>query len=302
MGVSAWYFLQLHRCAKSLLAMLVGALAMHSIAALSLPLTSNDVFSNLAYGHLSALGFNPYASTPRVLDNSDAFVELIAARWRDTPIVYGPIVTAFCGAVGRVHNLLGALFVWKVAMLAFSLVTIAVVYRICRDHFAPQDAAKRFVLFAMAPVAAWELSGQAHNDAILVLLMACFLWAALKGYEWLAVMFTSIAVYAKFVAAAILCLYLATVFRRNRIRALVMAVLVAALGVALMLPYWEGPATLRGPLLTLGGESSRTSRSLSDLASFCTSPFGAGAQKEMSIEFFGSAASVALPSWEFAPS
>src|ERR1700690_3725744 len=166
MGVSAWYFLLLHRRAKSLSALSLGAVAVHPAAALSLPLTSNDVFSNLAYGHLAALGFNPYVPTPHVFNSGQKFVAFIASRWRDTPIVYGPVVTALCGAVGRVHDLLSALVVWKAAMLAFSLAAAAVVYRICRDHFTPEDGARRFVLFALAPVATWELSGQAHNDAI----------------------------------------------------------------------------------------------------------------------------------------
>jgi len=278
MGVSAWYFLLLHRCAKSLSAMALGAVALHSISALSLPLTSNDVFSNLGYGHMSALGLNPYIFAPAALGNGDKFVAFIASRWRDSPIVYGPIVTAVCSAVGRVQNLWGALLVWKVAMLAISLTATVVAYRICRAHFALEDAPKRFALFALAPVATWELSAQAHNDAILVLMMVCFIWAALKGYEWLAIAFIAIAIYAKFVAAAVLCLYVAMIFRRDRRRAIAMVGVVAAMGVALMLPYWEGPATLRGPLLTLGGDSSRTSRSLADLAAWGVLPFGVEAQ------------------------
>ena len=279
MGVFAGTFLLLHQRARAISPLFRWAVALHSIAALSLPLTSNDVFSNLAYGHLSALGFNPYIATPRVLHSGDTFVAFIASRWRDTPVVYGPIVTAFCGAVGWVQNLWGALFVWKTAIFVITLAATAVAYRICRDNFAPAEAAKRFVAFALAPVAIWELSGQAHNDAILILMMTLFVWAALKGYEWLAVTFIALAVYAKFVAVAILGLYLVYVFRRNRRRALFMVMLVAVLGVALMLPYWQGPATLSGPLLTLGGQASRTSRSLADLAAWGALPFGPKAQK-----------------------
>lgn len=113
-AIFAWRYLLLYRSSLSLRAIVVGAVALHLAAAPALPLTSNDIFSNLAYGRLAALGQNPYAATPRALATNDEFRAHVGSLWRDTPSVYGPIVTALSGSVCRIQRLWGALFVVEV--------------------------------------------------------------------------------------------------------------------------------------------------------------------------------------------
>jgi hypothetical protein len=262
---------------QSFRALLAGAIAIHLCAAPSLPFTSNDLFSNLAYGRLSALGFDPYLTTPLSLPAGDAFAALVGARWAGTPIVYGPIlaaVNALAGAVSA-HSVIPSLILLKALTLAASLAAVMLAWWCARSR----DDAAGFVLFGFCPLVAWELSGQAHNDAFMVLAMVAFAWAAVAEREWIAVIALALALFAKLAVAPILVLYLAYVARRSPVKALALAILVAAIGAALIAPYWHGLATLRGPLQTAGADASRTSRSFADLLYLAATPLGARAQK-----------------------
>ena len=277
-AIMAWRFFELYRHPGTLRDMALGAIALHLSAASALPLTSNDLFSNLAYGHLAAMGYNPYLTSPRTLAPSDAFAALVGRRWLNTPVVYGPIVTGLCAVVGRCQRVWSAMLLWKATMLAIDLATLSIAYRVCRDQLGGERSAKSFVLFAFSPVLVWEIVGQAHNDGVLVLAMVGFVWAAYRGRQWLAVLCLTGALYAKLAALAILILYLALIFRGHRTRAIAMALLVAAIGVVAMRPYWHGIASMDGPISTFGGQVSRTSRSFADLAVGAAVPFGEGAQ------------------------
>jgi hypothetical protein len=275
--VFAWRFWWLLRNVRSLHGLLAGAIILHLVAALAMPLTSNDVFSNLAYGHLLATGHNPYLTTPHALPPSDAYGSLVANRWRDTPMVYGPIIATFCAPSGWFARVWAALLAWKLSMIVVDLAAICGAYRICHSRFQPQRAARSFVLFAYSPVMVWEISGQAHNDGLLVLATVAFLWALLDERQWLAILCLSAAVFAKLAAVVLLLLYLVYVFRFNKMRAIAMTMVVGLFGIAVSLPYWRNVQSLQGPLQTLGGHASRTSRSLADLAVLTAAPFGSAA-------------------------
>jgi hypothetical protein len=122
------------------------------------------------------------------------------------------------------------------------------------------------VLFAYAPILVWEISGQAHNDCLLVLATVGFVWALVCDRQWLAVLCLGTAVFAKLAAVVVLLLYLVYVFRLSRIRAVAMTLVIGLFGIAVSWPYWRGLRSLQGPLETLGGHASRTSRSFADLA------------------------------------
>src|ERR1700690_3333311 len=51
-AILAWQYLSLLRTSPSLRNLAAAAIVLHLAAAPALPLTSNDIFSNLAYGHL----------------------------------------------------------------------------------------------------------------------------------------------------------------------------------------------------------------------------------------------------------
>src|SRR5262249_4393167 len=134
-------------------------------------LTSNDVFSNLAYGRLAHEGLNPYVNGPAALPAGDPFGALVGDRWTMQSIVYGPIATMLNVIVVGGRSVWAALVAFKLAMLATSLGTVAIAWRVCRDR--PMV----FVAVAWNPLLAWEVSAQAHNDGLIVVLIAAAVWA-----------------------------------------------------------------------------------------------------------------------------
>ncbi|GAC1342703.1 MAG: hypothetical protein NVSMB23_15690 [Myxococcales bacterium] len=244
-----------------------GAVAIHLAAALALPLTSNDLFSNLAYGRMIERGLNPYLIGPAALAPCDPFLAVLGKRWVATPFAYGPPLAALDALAARAGTVLGAALAFKAAFLAFSLAGIAALYRLCRSPWSGPDAAQKFVLFAFCPLVAWELTAQAHNDGAMVLALLLFVAAALRGRDFLALAFLVAAVFSKFAAAPVLGLFLVWQARRSVPRAAAMAALAVLAGAALFAPFWAGPDTLRGPLVAAGGSGyDRVTRSFIALA------------------------------------
>ncbi|HVO10710.1 MAG TPA: hypothetical protein VMX54_08170 [Vicinamibacteria bacterium] len=221
------------------------AVLVHLAASPALPLTSNDVFSNLAYGRLAALGRDPSTARPADLGPGDPFAERVDPRWRGQVSVYGPLLNGVCGLCARTGRLVSALVLFKAAMLAAALATLLLCYGLCRSLGG--RGAFAFWLVGLNPLLAWELSGQAHNDGLMLLPLAGFLWAAVAGRHWLALLLLSLGFAAKFAVAPLLLLYLLWQLRRSPARGAAMAAVAAALVIALFLPAWRGPGTLSGP-------------------------------------------------------
>jgi Glycosyltransferase family 87 len=264
-AAAAWHFLRAEREAGGvpLGRLLAGAVLIHLLAAPALPYSSNDAFSNLAYGHMARLGVSPYLFGPSALPDGDVFKGMVGLRCIDMPSVYGPILGAANDLAGRAATVAGALAIFKLELLAASLGIALLAFGFCRAHRTGGEAAASFVLIAWNPLLAWEVAAQAHNDGVMVLAMVGFVWAATARREWLALGCLTAALYAKFAVLPVLGLYLAHVWHRDRLRAVAMAAAVAAAGVALFAPHWHGLDTLRGPLAAAGGgDPTRVTRSL----------------------------------------
>ncbi len=225
--------------------LLLAAMLVHLSASPSLPLTSNDVFPNLAYGRLATLGRSPAATSASDLSADDPFQRLVDPQWRGRVSVYGPVLNAISGACARTGQLLPAFVLFKLAMLAAALATLVVFYGFCRKLGA--QGAWAFSLLAFNPLLAWEVAGQAHNDGVMLLAMAGFLWAAAAGKQWLASLLLALGFAAKFAVAPLLLLHLLSVLRRSAWRGAVTAAAVVFLVAALFAPSWSGASTLSGP-------------------------------------------------------
>ena len=280
MALTAWRYLAALRSAGTATltpALLGGVLLVHLAAAAALPLTSNDLFSNLAYGRITLLGGNPYLLGPAALPTEDPFAHLVGQRWRDTPIVYGPIAATLAALPARLGHVGRSLLAFKAMLLALSLTSVLIAYRFSR-RLPPERATYAFLLFGLSPLLIWEVSAQAHNDGLMVLALCGFVGAALAGEEWAALVCLAAALYSKFAVAPLLLLYVWVVARRSPVRAVLMLIAVAAIGALLFAPYWQGFATLRGPGAALGADAIRTNRSFADLFYWCAKPLGASAQ------------------------
>lgn len=245
--------------------LLWGAILVHAAAALALPYSSNDIFSNLAYGHMLRLGMNPYLAGPSALPAGDPFLALVGPRWVDTPSVYGPVNLVLNWVAGRANTVASAMIIYKAEVFGTSVATVVAAYGLCRRHLKGAAAAGGFAFLALNPLLVYEVSGQAHNDGVMVLGLLLFVWAALEDRELLAVVFLSLAFYAKFAVAPVLGLYLVSLLRRSPLKAVLAAAIAAGLGVALFAPFWHGMATLTGPITAVSADSTRVTHSYTDL-------------------------------------
>ena len=230
------------RVTPSLLAV---AVLIHLCASPSVPLTSNDAFPNLAYGRLASLGKNPAISCAADLAPDDPFGRLVDAQWRGRVSVYGPILNSIASACARTGGVISAFILFKLTMLAAALSTLAVAYGFCRT--LETRGASAFCIVGFNPLLAWEVSGQAHNDGVMLLAMTGFLWAVAAKREWLALLLLTLGFAAKFAVAPMLLLYLLWMVRRSVWRGTAMAAAAAALVAGLFAGTWSGAATLRGP-------------------------------------------------------
>lgn len=261
----------------SLEQILVGSVLLQLVASLALPLTSNDLFSNLAYGDLAAHGYNPYLVGPGALP-ANPFQAMVGERWLNTPIAYGPVL-ARLSHFAVTGSLLSSVVSFKLLMLAVSIAIVLTAYGYCRSCLDGERARQSFLLIAWNPLLVWEIAGQAHNDGVMVLALMGFVWAASRQREIAAVVLLVVALCAKYAAGAVLGLYLIFIFRRAPLRALALGLLAAGLSALLMLPYWTGSSSLQGPAATLGGDPNRVSLSLAHIVVFFAQRFGEAAAR-----------------------
>ena len=189
----AWYLAQ----GKDLRSLLPIALVMQFVAFASLPMTSGDIFSGIAYGREVLAGLNPFRDAPADL-GSDPILAFVDPKWMHWQTCYGPLTSSLSAAHLLAGERLRRMLLFKLSMLACMLGAIGIAYDFCRRSLPPQQASQTFVLLAWNPLLAWEISGQAHNDGLLVLALTAFVWAATHNRQWLAAMALILGVYLKF--------------------------------------------------------------------------------------------------------
>ena len=280
LGGASWLYLEATSEAVSnavLARLAIAAVAIQVVAALAIPLTSNDAYSNLAYGQLERAGDNPFLVGPRALGG--AWAAHVTPRWLDTPTVYGPIVQVADRASAAADSVGGALVIYKLELLLAALALVGLAYGYCRT-LPDGRAAPAFLLVAWNPLIAWEVAAQAHNDGLMLVGLAAFVWAASRGTrrgDWVAVAALAFALYTKFAALPVAGLWLVYVARRSWLRAAAMAAVLAAVGVALYAPWWTSAHVLDSALDAMRGNPTRHTRSFLEMVWLPASVIGDGA-------------------------
>jgi alpha-1,6-mannosyltransferase len=241
----------------------------------ALALTSSDIFSNLAYAALSALGKNPCLLGPSALGQGPVLA-LVSPRWVDTPSAYGPLLNLLGWLAGQIGRLLdspvwGAGAAYKLLMAAATAGAIVCAAKTARA-LGTRVAAQGFTVVALSPLLAWELTAQGHNDAVMVCALCAFAWAAARGKDGLGALALGVGVLAKAGIAPLLLLWLVVMWRRSPRHAFGWAVALAALAVLAWAPFWAGSETLRGVGATAGADLDRHANSLQDLLFLILTP------------------------------
>ncbi|HMK62994.1 MAG TPA: polyprenol phosphomannose-dependent alpha 1,6 mannosyltransferase MptB [Acidimicrobiales bacterium] len=253
---------------------LVGVAALWSVPLLiAPPLFSRDVYSYAAQGELMSRHISPYDYGVGVL-GSTPMVNLVDPLWKYTPAPYGPLFMETDGLLTDLSGhhelpdvvLLRLLEVGGVALIALGITMLTRSYG--------RDPGYAVTLAVLNPVTLLHLIGGAHNDGLMLGLLAVGLALAKRGRPVAGIVLCALAAAVK-VPAAIGVVYVGWEWMgprlplRDRIRPLVSAGLIAGavmgvlsfvtgLGWSWVLNLatpgtvrsWVAPATGVGQLLT----------------------------------------------------
>jgi len=194
------------------------AIPIHLIAGIAIPLTSTDMFTNLAYGQMMWEGLDPYQVGPVALPEGDAFRALVPANWMNTTIAYGPLIAWMSWGLTATGEVVSSLIAHNIASVLAAIGCVWLARSYCFEALSGTARCRAFVLFALNPVFVWEISGQAHNDGVMVLAIMGFVLLAQRGRAWGALACLVAGLSSKFAALPILGLYLCHGLRRAPLR------------------------------------------------------------------------------------
>jgi len=237
-----WAFLGLWRVPPPHAArrrLLAWALGLAAVAAVALPLTSNDVFSNLAYGHMMHVGLDTSRLGPGALAPGDPFRVLVAPRWLDSPCVYGPVTRAIFYLATTAGGVWTSLLIYKLLFLLLAAFIVLVGYRACEASLPEARVPAALVLVAVNPLLLWEVAGQGHNDGLMVLFTLLGLHLLRRDRAWLAATCLMLGILAKL--AVIPTLGFVVISRFWRIRERYYGWACAAAGLTVGVLVWRRP-------------------------------------------------------------
>jgi hypothetical protein len=237
-----------------------GAALMGVTLALLPSLPSDDVFSYILYGRISALHHaNPLIATPADFPR-DPFLSLV--YWQTTRSVYGPVWLGLSDGVARLAEALGGglaayVALFKLVGLLAHLANTALVWAIL-GRLAPERRLAGALFYGWSPLCLLEFSASAHNDAVMLLFLLLGVYAITRGWEVAGLALVGLSIATKVTPVALLPLYGGYVVWRSRAAGepwrrvawgLAWRVGEVALTVVIVTaPLWAGPRTF-GALL-----------------------------------------------------
>ena len=220
-----------------------------AIAALMLPMISNDVFSVLAYGSLAARGQDVY-TTAAALPQS-VWYGWIGEHWSDKVCVYGPttLVAILPSALAGDNPWLAILLLRLTWFVPLALV-MELSFRRMRDrpHF--------HAMVWLNPLFVLEGAGQLHADVLGLAAVVCGIVLGLRGRARASAVLYALAVLGKYsfaFAGSWFWLHDARTPRERLLRFPIIAACLLAVGVVFFAPFWHGVATLTEPIRALSG-------------------------------------------------
>jgi hypothetical protein len=193
--------------------------------AVTAPMFSRDVYSYLAQGEMVRRGLDAYRWGPSTLGGPLALD--VPTIWQDTPAPYGPVFLRCAAAILALtgeHTVAGVWAMRLVALTGVALVVACLPGLAARFGVPPQRA---LWFGALNPLLLLHLVAGAHNDALMVGLLAAGLLAAVRDRPLLAGALIVAAALVK--APAILALITVVALSRGRTAALLRTAAGAAL-------------------------------------------------------------------------
>lgn len=213
------------------------------LAAVMVPMLSNDIFSMFAYGTSAAHGDDVYASAKGL--HGSVWFPFVGARWNDAPCVYGPASLVMLLPAG-----LGGGNPW-LALLAVKLVWLVPLVAVMETSFRSAESRPAFhAMVWLNPLFVVEGLGQLHTDLLGLVAVTAGIFLQSKGKPKSAWAMLGVAVLAKYtflLAAPWFWLSGARSARERALRLPAIAAMIGALAVAFFAPFWRGLATLTAP-------------------------------------------------------
>jgi hypothetical protein len=231
------------------------------------PPHSTDIYRYIWDGRVQADGINPYRyipAGPALAHLRDSAIYENVNRKEYAPTIYPPMAQAVFFLASRVSE---SVAMMKAAMLAFEALAIFALIELLRARRLPTVLVS---LYALHPLAIWEIAGSGHVDIIAIACMLLALLAAEKGMR-----FASGAALAAGVLTKYFPLVLApAIYRRWDWR---MPAAFAATAFLLYVPYLSAGTKVFGFLGGYAGEELRAGDGLYIAALLKQFGFGAAA-------------------------
>jgi alpha-1,6-mannosyltransferase len=246
---------------RRLLVILLGITLLFGMTMLLLPtLPSDDIFSYILYGRISAIHHaNPLVAVPSDFPN-DPF--LTRVFWRDVRSVYGTVWLMLSSGLSLLAeafggSLLSYVLSFKLLGLAAHIVNAWLIWRIL-GVLSPQWRLRGTLLYAWNPLCLLEFCASGHNDAVMLSLLLVGVYCLVRQWEVAALVAFGLSISIKYVPVVLLPFYLVWIAHSARARGLDFqgiakelawrAGVLAAVVIAVTIPYWAGPQTV-GALL-----------------------------------------------------
>jgi alpha-1,6-mannosyltransferase len=206
LGLVIWAWIRLGRMVHNRhvgsLAVLIAIAAWTLPLLLSPPLFSKDIYSYLAQGQLALHGFNPYLVGPAALPSP--LSDNVSWVWQNTPAPYGPLFILLSKTVVWATNgsIIGGVVVMRLVLALGLALTCWALPGLAR-HLGGRPAIALW-LGAANPLILVHLIGGAHNDVLMVGLMAAGVLLVLDRRHALGIVLVTLAVAIK--ATAVIAL------------------------------------------------------------------------------------------------
>ncbi len=244
---------------KGLGSILWFAIGISLVLFLTPPLISKDIFSYIYYGKIGTVYHsNPYVVAPQKFA-SDPLLTYVCLNWKNTAVVYGPLFTSLsmlltlCAGSSIIANI----YAYKAAMILFNLANILLIWYLL-GQLAPRRQRLGTILYAWNPLVLIHVPGGGHNDAMMMTFALVALALLIRERRYAGYVFLCLSVMVKFATIILVLAYVIYELSRvaswkRRARELaVFASILLIITVVLMLPFWDGPATLDSMRQNLG--------------------------------------------------
>jgi alpha-1,6-mannosyltransferase len=196
---------------------IIFAIIFQIIIFLSYPILSTDIFSYIMTSRVATVHHeNIWKISPNHFPN-DPFLKL--SDWQNVTGIYGGINQVFYNGGSQIagNNIFLNLLFYKIIPLLFVFLTMIVVYKIA-INFYPANSSAIFRFIFWNPLFILEITGSAHNDALMLFFMlSAFYFLLKKHYVYSGIVF-AFSMQIKIIPIVLLFFIFGSLVSKKRIR------------------------------------------------------------------------------------